>query len=142
MARHSRRHRSRSRGRGRSRSLAGGSGSYSSATTYGEYVNGSAGSQYNRVFDQAGAYGQIPGNVIIGAQGQNVDPASQVPTQQNLDLIQRAGKRRSYGRRHRKGGFLGEVVNQAIVPFALLGMQNTYRRKRGGSRRTRRHHRR
>ena len=135
MARHSRRHRSRSRGRGRGRTLSG--GSYSSATTYGEYVNGSAGSQYNRVFDQAGAYGQIPGNVIIGAQGQNVDPPSQVPSQQNLDLIQSAGRRR-----YRKGGFLGEVVNQAIVPFTLLGMQNTYRRGRKGGRRTRRRHRR
>ena len=135
MARHSRRHRSRSRGRGRARSLAG--GSYSSAATYGEYVNGSSGDQYNRVFDQSGAYGQLPGNVIIGAQGQNVPPASQVPTSSQLQLIQKAGRRR-----RKRGGFLGEVVNQAIVPFTLLGMQNTYRRKKGGSRHTRRRHRR
>jgi hypothetical protein len=112
-------------------------GSYSSATTYGEYVNGSLGSQWSRTMDQSGAYGQIPGNIIIGAQGQNVPPASQVPTAAQLNLVQSAGRRR-----HRKGGFLGEVVNQAIVPFTLLGMQNTYRRKRGGSRRTRRRHRR
>lgn len=137
MARHSRRHRSRSRGRGRSRSLAG--GAYSSAATYGEYVNGSGDSQFNRVFDQAGPFGQMPGNIIIGAQGQNVEPASHVPTAAQLDLVQKAGRKRS---RARKGGFLGEVVNQAIVPFALLGMQNTYRRKRGGSRRTRKHRRR
>jgi hypothetical protein len=137
MARHSRRHRSRSRGRGRSRSLAG--GAYSSATTYGEYVNGSGDSQFNRVFDQAGPYGQMPGNIIIGAQGQNVEPASQIATPAQLALIQKAGRKRSHSRKHRKGGFLGEVVNQAIVPFTLLGMQNTYRRKRGGSRRTRRH---
>lgn len=130
MARHSRRHRS------KSRKMAG--GNYSSASTYGSYVNGNVDSQYNRVFDQAGAYGQIPGNIIIGAQGQNVPPASQVPTAEQLALVQKAGKRR-----HRKGGFLGEVVNQAIVPFGLLGMQQTYRRKRGGrSRRTRRRHRR
>ncbi len=133
MARHSRRHRNRSRGRGRR--MAG--GSYSSATTYGEYVNGSGGSQWSRTMDQGGAYGQIPGNTIIGAQGQNVPPASQIPTGGQLNLVQSAGRRR-----HRKGGFLGEVVNQAIVPFTLLGMQNTYRRKRGGSRRTRRRHRR
>ena len=43
-------------------------------------------------------------------------------------------------RRGRKGGFLGEVVNQAVVPVALLGMQQTYRRRKGGkSRRHRRH---
>ena len=137
MARHSRRHRSRSRGR----RMAG--GSYSSAASYGEYVNGSGGSQYNRVFDQAGAYGQVPGNVIIGAQGQNIPSTSQIPTGGQLDLIQKAGRRhRARGSRSRKGGFFGEVINQAVVPFALLGMQNTYRRGRKGGRRTRRHHRR
>jgi len=112
-------------------------GSYSSASTYGTYVNGSGGSQWSRTMDTAGAYGQIPGNVIIGAQGQNVTAPSQVPTANDLKLIQSAGRRR-----HRRGGFLGEIVNQAIVPAALLGMQNTYRRKRSGGRRTRRRHRR
>lgn len=130
MARH-RSHRHRSRGR----KMRG--GSYSSASTYGTYVNGDAGAQYNRVFDQSGAYGQLPGNVIIGAQGQNVTPMSQVPNASQLALVQKAGRRRS-----RKGGFLGEVVSQAIVPFSILGMQQTYRRKRGGSRRTRRRSRR
>lgn len=129
MARHSRRHR-----RSRSRSLAG--GAYSSASSYGEYVNGSGGSQWSRTMDQSGSYGQVQGNVIIGAQGQNVQPASMAPSQANLALIQKAGRRR------KKGGFLGEVINQAIVPVALLGMQQTYRRKRGGrSRRTRRYRR-
>jgi hypothetical protein len=42
-------------------------------------------------------------------------------------------------RRGRKGGFLGEVVNQAIVPVAILGLQQNYRRKKGGK--TRRHRR-
>jgi len=128
MAR-SRRHRT------RSRKMSG--GNYTSASTYGTYVNGTAGSQYNRVFDQAGAYGQIPGNVLIGAQGQNVTPVSRMPTSAELSLAQKAGKRR-----HRRGGFLGEVVNQAIVPFTLLGMQQTYRRKRGGKRHTRKRSRR
>lgn len=124
-------------------------GSYTSAATYGEYVNGPGNSQYNRVFDQAGAYGQIPGNIIIGAQGQNVPSTSQIPTGEQLDLIQKAGRRRHRTKgshrtkgRHRKGGFLGEVINQAIVPFALLGMQNTYRRGRKGGRHTRRHYKR
>lgn len=137
MARHShsRRHRV------RSRKMAG--GSYSSAATYGNYVNGSMGSQWDRTMDQAGPYGRMPGNTIIGAQGQNVPPQSQVPNANHLALIQSAGKRK-----HRKGGFLGEVVNQAIVPLTLLGMQQTYRRKKGGKRkhtrkhRTRKYHRR
>lgn len=127
MARHrSRRHRT------RSRKMRG--GSYSDAASYGMYVNGTGASQWSRTMDQAGAYGQVPGNVIIGAQGQNVESSSRLPTSQNLALAQGGG------RRGRRGGFLGEVINQAIVPAALLGMQQTYRRKRGG-RRTRRHRR-
>ncbi len=128
MARHSRRHIS------RSRKMRGGGGA-----EYVYSVVGSGDSQFSRTLDQAGAYGQIPGNVIIGEQGQNVQPASIMPTQAQLNLAQGGGRRR----RARKGGFIGEVVNQAIVPFALVDMQNTYRRKRGGrSRRTRRRSRR
>lgn len=111
-------------------------GQYSSAASYQMYVNGPLGAQYGRVFDQAGAYGQVPGNVIIGAQGQNIPPASQVPSASQMALVQSAGKRKS--RRSRKGGFLGAMVNQAIVPFSLLGMQQTYRRKRHSGRQTRR----
>jgi hypothetical protein len=43
-----------------------------------------------------------------------------------------AGKAKS-----RRGGFLGSLINQAIVPFSILGMQQTYRRKRRGG--TRKH---
>jgi hypothetical protein len=129
MARHSRRHRS------RSRRMRG--GSYTSASSYGMYVNGTGGSQWARTMDQSGPYGQVQGNVIIGAQGQNVQPSSMMPNQSQLNLAQSGGRRR-----RRRGGFLGEVVNQAVVPLALLGMQQTYRRKRGGKRHTRRHHRR
>ena len=125
MARHSRRHRS------RSRRMTG--GSYQSASSYGEYVNGSTNAQFDRTLGVQGPYGQVQGNVIIGSQGQNIQPASMMPKDVNLDRIQSAGRRR------RRGGFLGEVINQAIVPFALVGMQNTYRRRKGGrSRRTRR----
>jgi hypothetical protein len=133
MARHSRRHRS------RSRRMSG--GSYHSGASYGEFVNGSANAQFDRTLGVQGQYGQVQGNVIIGAQGQNVQPASMMPTSAQLNLA--SGGQGGGRRRRRRGGFLGEVVNQAIVPFALVGMQNTYRRKRGGrSRRTRRHHRR
>ena len=118
----------------RSRKMRG--GSYTSASSYGTYVNGTPESQYNRVFDQQGSYGQIPGNLIIGAQGQNVMPTTRMPTSAEMSLIQKAGRRR-----HKRGGFLGEVINQAIVPFSLLGMQQTYRRKRGGKKHTRKHRR-
>jgi hypothetical protein len=112
-------------------------GSYSSASTYGSYVNGSGNSQFTRVFDQSGEYSGRASNIIVGAQGQNaVQPGG--PSAQQLSRVQTAG------RRHRKrGGFLGQVINQAIVPFSLLGLQQTYRRKKNGGRKTRkyrRHH--
>ena len=48
-----------------------------------------------------------------------------------------AGKPKS-----RRGGFLGSLINQAIVPFSLLGMQQTYRKKHHGGRKSRRNTRR
>lgn len=111
-------------------------GSYSSASTYGGYVNGSGNEQFARVFDQSGPYSGRESNIIVGVQGQNaVQPGA--PSAQQLSRVQTAG------RRHRKrGGFLGQVINQAIVPFGLLGLQQTYRRKRHGGRKSRRHSRR
>jgi hypothetical protein len=31
-----------------------------------------------------------------------------------------------------KGGFLGSVINQAIVPLSILGLQQSYRRRKNG----------
>jgi hypothetical protein len=82
MARHSRRHRS------RTRKMRGGD----SASTWGMKVNGPVDAQFNRVFGSE--YANIPGNVIIGAQGQNIPPMSQIPTPAQLSLAQSGGKRK------------------------------------------------
>ena len=89
--------------------------------------------QYNSVFDI--------GSKTLG-NSFTILPPSQTPTAGNLALIQSAGGRRR-GRRGRmtkkRGGFLmGEVINQAVVPLALLGMQQNYGRKRNGGK-TRKH---
>ena len=131
---HKRRH---SRGKRGSRKMRG--GSYTSGSTYGSYVNGSGDSQFARTFDTTGPYAARPGAEYVGAQGQNAQQFGS-PSAQNLSLIQSAGKRR----RSRRGGFLaglGGVINQAIVPFTILGMQQTYRKKSHGGSRTRRHRR-
>lgn len=130
---HKRRH---SRGKRGSRRMRG--GSYTSGSTYGSYVNGTGDQQFARTFDVAGQYGSRVGSEYVGAQGQNSQQFGS-PSAQNLSLIQSAGKRR----RSRRGGFLelGGVINQAIVPFSILGMQQTYRKKSHGGRRTRRHRR-
>lgn len=36
---------------------------------------------------------------------------------------------------HKRGGFLGEIINQAIVPFGIFGLQQTYKKKGGKSKR-------
>lgn len=103
----------------RSSRMSGGS-PYNSASSYGMYVNGTTDDQFMRTMSQSGQYGSVPGNTIIGAQGQNA---------------QRAGSRR------KRGGFIGEVVNQAIVPLSILAMQQTYRKRKHGGK-TKKHKRR
>ena len=126
--RNSRRHK-------RSHHIKKGGSNYSSASTYGEYVNGSGNAQYARTLDQGGPYADRTGNVLIGAQGQwAYEPNA--PSQQNLTLVQSAGKSRK-----KRGGCLGQVLNQAIVPFGLFGLQQSYRRKKRGGK-TRRYKRR
>lgn len=104
--------------------------SYSSASSYGMVVNGTGDSQFNRVFSQSGMDSKFQSNTIVGAQGQNLGLP---PT-----VAQRAGGKR----RSKKGGFWGQVINQAVVPFGILGLQQTYRRKnhRGGKTHRRRRH--
>lgn len=116
--RHKRSHRRSHRRRHRGGASAPNPSSYSSAASYGEAVNGGTNSQYSRVFNQGNNLSNT-GNAIIGLQGQ------------------KAGRKS-----HRKrGGFLGlgSVINQAAVPFSILGMQQTYRRKKNGGKHSRRH---
>ena len=123
---------SRSRRHKRSQGVKrGGSGNYTSASTYGSYVNGSGDSQYSRVFDQSVDAGR-QSNLIVGAQGQWAQQPHG-PTAQNLSLVQSAGKRKS-----KRGGLWGEVINQAVVPLTLLGMQQNYGRKRNGGKTSKR----
>jgi len=96
-------------------------GNYTSASTYGTHVNGTVDSQLARNNESSG---------YLGAQGQG-ETKYNFPTDENLSLIQRAGRRRKNkkSRRSIRGGFFGEVIKQAIVPFGLLGLQQTYRKK-------------
>jgi hypothetical protein len=108
-------HRRKSHRRHRGGSVAPNPSSYSSATTYGGVVNGSVDSQFNRVFGSGGN-----SNILTGAQGQNSGVSPMV--------AQKAGRRHN-SRRNKRGGFFGQVINQAIVPFGILGLQQTYGRK-------------
>jgi len=116
------------------RGVKRGGGNYTSGSTYGGYVNGSGNSQFSRTFDSSGEYASRLGNQYVGAQGQWSKQAS-VPTEQNMSLIQSAGSRR------RRGGLFGEVINQAVVPFGLLALQQSYKKKKHGGKYTRKYRR-
>jgi|APCry1669189534_1035231.scaffolds.fasta_scaffold155496_1 hypothetical protein len=119
-------------GKSRKQKMRGG---YTSATTWGEHVNGSGDSQWARVFEN-GVSPTPNGNLIVGAEGQNsIIPAS-VRSSGMIGGKKRSnkkggqngppmmgGKRKS---RSKKGGYWAQVINQALVPFGLWGMQNRY----------------
>lgn len=134
-----------SRGRRTRRRRQQRGGNYSSAATYGMHVNGSGPEQYARTFSMDSPYASRVGSEYVGAQGQwSHQPSSATPEQ--LALIQSAGMRRRMGgtkikyfggkRRRGKGGFLGPVISQAIVPATLLALQQTYGRKDRSSNKT------
>jgi hypothetical protein len=77
----------------------------------------------------------VEGPVITKPQ----PPRGGAPTVAEIAFAPRGGVSRK-----RRGGFMGAVVNQAIVPFSILGMQQTYRKGARGSRKnfTRRNRRR
>jgi hypothetical protein len=115
-----------------------------STSSWGMEVNGPVNAQYNRVFGPE--YANVPGNVIIGAQGQNITPATRIPTPAQLSAAQSGGKHKRFAGGVKRNGFsaepltnLAEALNQPVFPFPYLSNQQTYRRKRGGKRHTRRH---
>jgi hypothetical protein len=110
----------------------GGSHQYSDAASYGVHVNGTTNQQYNRVFDTSGPYANIPGNLIIGAQGENAG----YPLSVSTPFPQKGGKKTM---RRRRGGNLSGIINKAIVPLGILGLQHTYKKKRHFGKKTRKH---
>ena len=109
-------HRKRSNRRRGGAAGAANPSTYDSASAYMRATVGSGNQQYDNVFESS--KNSSNSNSIVGLQGQ------------------RAGKRG--GTKKRRGGYWSQVINQAIIPFTLLGLQQTYRRKKGG-RKTRRH---
>jgi hypothetical protein len=96
---------------------------YSSANTFIPATVGNGQQQYDNVFKGA----NLPnGNQIVGLQGQNTQiPASLPQNSGNMN----GGKRR----RSKKGGYWGQVLSTALVPFGLWAAQNRYSKRKGFS---------
>jgi hypothetical protein len=94
---------------------------YGSAANWMLDTVGNGNTQYNNVFSQNSPFPGTHGNAIVGLQGQV------------------AGKKYKKTKR-RRGGNLSQVINKAVVPFGLLALQQSYRKKKGGKKgkRTRR----
>ena len=69
-----------------------------------------------------------------GTTSTTMPPSGTMPTMPTMPPT--GGSRR---RRGKKGGFWGSIINRAIVPFSILGMQQTYRRRKNGGTKRRRH---
>lgn len=116
MAKSYRKHRAGGRRHKRGGAGAASPSSYSDAQSFMRATVGTGNQQYDNVFLSSRNANSNSG-AIVGLQGQ------------------KAGTKR----RRKRGGLWGQIINQAIVPFSILGMQQTYRRKRHGGKHTRRH---
>jgi len=111
----------------KSKRRGGNSSNTNSTVNYGGAENwmlktvGDGKVQYNDTFSQKSPYPANYGNALFAINGTG----------------HHTGGRKT--RRKRKGGNLGQVINQAIVPFGLLGLQQSYRRKKGGKKSKRRY---
>jgi hypothetical protein len=116
-----------------------------------EWVNNLLGNGWqqfqNSLMTQPGSnLGSVQSNQIVpndGSKGVNInDPKNVMPNPNGSP--QNGGKTRRKGRKGRgkKGGMLGvgAVIEQAVVPFGLFGLQQSYgkSRRHHGSKRSRR----
>lgn len=92
------------------RSKRGGAGA--AEYVLGQYGTGDA--QWDAVFKT--------GNPAFGNQIINQQHPNSVQS-----MAQKGGKRKS--RRSKRGGYWGQIINQALVPFGLLGLQNAYAKR-------------
>lgn len=91
-------------------------------------VAGTMDQQFDNTFNINGS----PGNGLVLQNGRSITmPAggSMTGGRRRRRLSRGRGRRNS---KRIRGGFMGSVINQAVVPLALLGLQQTYRRRGTG----------
>lgn len=112
-------------GRRRRRGQKGGTGqppaspSYTDSASYMLSKVGDGNTQWNNVF---ASQGPAP----FGNEIRPLDGSANV----QANAVQSGGRRRRHGtRKGKRGGFFGNVISQAIVPFGLFALQNKYSRR-------------
>ena len=126
--------------RSRSRSMRGGGG----AASWVESNFGTGDQQWSNTFAGRTGVGSLS-NLLPTVPGAPAVLAGNIPqgtlSLKNIPFMsggRRGGRanggRANGGRRHRsrkqKGGFWGQMLAQAAVPLTLLGLQQTFKRKR------------
>ena len=103
------------------------------ASGYMSGLVGDVNAQYNRTFDINSSANR--GNALVLADGRSISGGSRKGVRGGSHARGRGLRARGRGsKRSRKtrGGFMGSVINQAVVPLALLGLQQTYGRRGTG----------
>jgi hypothetical protein len=126
----------------RRRSMRGGDGAAENALK----VAGDGNQQWDNVFKGSGntSNALVPLNKAGGSRRRKRGGGAPVaPTHHHgssgPDVSKGPVKGGSRRRRGKKGGFWGSIINRAIVPFGILGLQQTYRRRKSGGTKRRRH---
>lgn len=94
---------------------------------------GDGNTQWDNVFKGTGP--SPYGNQLVNLQHAGVTSPAMVPNPATAAPPASAGQKG--GSRKRKGGFMGGVLTQAIVPFGLLALQQSYGRRTKSRRRGR-----
>jgi hypothetical protein len=87
---------------------------YGSASNYSLATVGEGNTQYQNVFGPGEMYPHS--NALVSLDGRT--------------LGGKRRKTRKHNKRGKKGGFLSGVISQAIVPFSLLGMQQSFGKRK------------
>jgi hypothetical protein len=93
------------------------------ASEYMSRLVGDANAQYNRTFDVNSSANK--GNALVLADGRSISGGS---SRRRRSRARGRGRARGSSRsRTKRGGFMGSVINQAVVPLTLLGLQQRYK---------------
>ena len=125
---------------GRRRRQRGGSAETQAAPAPAPYSDG-ASYVYSNYGDLSTQWNNVFGPQSTSTMGNEIVNLNH-PQMVQAGVQQAGGRRRRVSRKGKRGGFFGNVVSQAIVPFGLLALQNKYsrrlRHKRAGTRKYRR----